>query len=77
MEQEAHIYRDIFINQIRMSKLEWKKLNMKSGDTDTLHYKWKINFTSDQKERNKRTERPVYVLKPKNKTKQNFEGKMH
>lgn len=24
MEQEAHIYRDIFINQIRMSKLDQK-----------------------------------------------------
>lgn len=72
MEQKAHIQRGIFLNQIRTSKLEWKKVHRKSGDTDTVHYKWKINFTRDQKERNERTKGPVYVLKSEKQSKTNF-----
>lgn len=38
MEQNPHIHRDIFLNQIRMSKLEWEKMHRKIGDIGTRHY---------------------------------------
>lgn len=72
MEQNPHIHRDIFLNQIRMSKLEWKKMHRKSGDKGTLHYNWKLSFTRDQKERNERAKGAVYILKPEKQSKSNF-----